>query len=299
MQERTALEKKLPGRPFGEEKVMEVYALVGPSGTGKSFRAITTAHDYGAEIIIDDGLVIKGDRILVGRSAKHQPTRLGAIKAALFTDEEHARQAREVLREVNPQRVLILGTSVEMVEKIASRLGLPPVARVITIEEVASPREIRKARVMRVQYAKHVIPAPTVEVKKKLPGILADSLKIFLRRQNPQGRRSWLEHSVVRPTFTYYGRLAIAEGVLAEIIERAAKEAGKVKSAGRVTIKKEPDGVTVELQPVLYYGCHIIDVGRQIQQKVKERVEEMTGLTVKAVNLLVRSLYIPRQGSTP
>lgn len=274
---------------------MEVYALVGPSGTGKSFRAITTAHECGADIIIDDGLIIKGDRILAGTSAKHQPTRLGAIKTALFTDEEHARQARAALQEVNPQRVLILGTSVEMVEKIAARLGLPPVSKVITIEEVASPREIRKARVMRVQYCKHVIPAPTVEVKKRFPEILTDSLKIFLRRQSPQGKRSWLEHSVVRPTFTHYGKLAIAEGALVDIVTRAVGEVSNVKSAGRVIIQKEPDGVTIEIHPVLFYGCSISKVGREIQQRVKERVEEMTGLAVKSVNLLIRSLHIPKK----
>jgi len=46
------------------------YALVGSSGTGKSFRAKLVAQKYGIDLIIDDGLLIRGDQILAGRSAK-------------------------------------------------------------------------------------------------------------------------------------------------------------------------------------------------------------------------------------
>ncbi|RKO67136.1 Asp23/Gls24 family envelope stress response protein [Desulfofundulus salinus] len=280
-------------RYFGGNNV-EVYALVGPSGTGKSFRAIATAHECGAELIIDDGLLIKGNRILGGISAKRQSTRIGAIKAALFMDEEHARQARAVLEKVKPSRVLILGTSVGMVEKITARLDLPPVSRVISIEEIASPREIRQALTMRVRYSKHVIPAPTVEVKKRFPDIFADSLRIFLGRKGPQGKRSWLEQSVVRPTFTYYGKLTITTSALVAIVSRAAEEVPGVKSAGRVTVQRNVDGVVIEVHPVLHYGSVLNQVGREIQEAVKRRVEEMTGLVVKSVNILVRELSFPR-----
>lgn len=280
-------------RYFGGNNV-EVYALVGPSGTGKSFRAIATAHECGAELIIDDGLLIKGNRILGGISAKRQSTRIGAIKAALFMDEEHARQARAVLEKVKPSRVLILGTSVGMVEKISARLGLPPVSRIISIEEIASPREIRQALTMRARYSKHVIPAPTVEVKKRFPDIFADSLRIFLGRKGPQGKRSWLEQSVVRPTFTYYGKLTITTSALVAIVSRAAEEVPGVKSAGRVTVQRDADGVVIEVHPVLYYGYVLNQVGREIQVAVKRRVEEMTGLVVKSVNILVRELSFPR-----
>ena len=49
---------------------MEVYALVGPSGTGKSYRAISFANEMGILYILDDGLLIKDNRILAGVSAK-------------------------------------------------------------------------------------------------------------------------------------------------------------------------------------------------------------------------------------
>ena len=51
-----------------------VFALVGESGTGKSFRAKLLAEKYGIEAMIDDGLLIKDDKILAGKSAKHEKT---------------------------------------------------------------------------------------------------------------------------------------------------------------------------------------------------------------------------------
>ena len=53
---------------------MTVYALVGKSGTGKSFRAKLLAEKIGISYIIDDGLLIYGDTILAGRSAKQENT---------------------------------------------------------------------------------------------------------------------------------------------------------------------------------------------------------------------------------
>ena len=52
---------------LGLFKGITTYALVGPSGTGKSFRARLVADKYKIEAIIDDGLLIKDERILKGR----------------------------------------------------------------------------------------------------------------------------------------------------------------------------------------------------------------------------------------
>ena len=44
-------------------KPCTVYALVGESGTGKSFRSKLLAEKYGIDSIIDDGLLIQNDKI--------------------------------------------------------------------------------------------------------------------------------------------------------------------------------------------------------------------------------------------
>ena len=41
---------------------MKVITFTGPSGTGKSFRAISVAHQHGCDGIIDDGLLIEAQR---------------------------------------------------------------------------------------------------------------------------------------------------------------------------------------------------------------------------------------------
>ena len=119
---------------------MEVIFLVGPSGTGKSHMATNIAHDLEAQVIIDDGLLIQGNRILAGSSAKRQPTRIGAIKSALFMDDNQVQEIRIALSEIAPDKVLILGTSQEMAERIALRLGLPAPSKIINIEDVASEK---------------------------------------------------------------------------------------------------------------------------------------------------------------
>ena len=54
---------------------MKVYAFVGPSGTGKSHRAQMVARSKGTEYIIDDAILIKGNKILCGDSAKKSATK--------------------------------------------------------------------------------------------------------------------------------------------------------------------------------------------------------------------------------
>ena len=51
---------------------MKIVALVGQSGTGKSYKALHLAHEKEIEYIIDDGLLIKGNKILAGKSAKRR-----------------------------------------------------------------------------------------------------------------------------------------------------------------------------------------------------------------------------------
>ncbi len=58
---------------------MEIFALIGESGTGKSYKALLTAHKYNIDYIIDDGLLIRKDKILAGHSAKKDKNRIQAI----------------------------------------------------------------------------------------------------------------------------------------------------------------------------------------------------------------------------
>ena len=67
---------------------IKVYAFVGPSGTGKSYRAQMVASEKNINYIIDDGLLIKDNEIVAGESAKKAPTKIETVKRALFINEE-------------------------------------------------------------------------------------------------------------------------------------------------------------------------------------------------------------------
>jgi len=166
--------------PFSLRRI-KIYALIGESGTGKSFRAKLVAQKYGIDYIIDDGLLIKDNRILAGHSAKKEKTFLAAVKVALFDEKAHRDEVARKLQGEKIRKMLILGTSEKMVNKIAARLQLPPPGKIIKIEDIASQEEIEKAiRTRRIE-GKHVIPVPSIEIKRNYPNIFYDAIRIFKR----------------------------------------------------------------------------------------------------------------------
>ena len=137
---------------------MKVYAFVGPSGTGKSYRAQMVAAEKGIHFIIDDGLLINENAVITGNSAKKASTKIETVKKALFIDEKESKEIRKALIKYRAKSILILGTSDEMVAKIAENLGLPKVSETIYISDVATEQEMDTARKIRVTEGKHVIP---------------------------------------------------------------------------------------------------------------------------------------------
>lgn len=278
---------------------MRVLALVGPSGTGKSHHAQLVAHEYGAEAIIDDGLLICGNRIVAGTSAKRQPTRVGAIKTALFSDPEQAAAVRAKLAELQPTALLILATSEEMAGRIAQNLGLPHPDLFLNIYEIASPAAIARARRARRQHGRHVVPAPTVEVKPRFSGTIIEPVRALLRRSQAQadGRvpTLWVEQSVVRPTFTYLGHFYIANEALSAIAAQSVRPLGQ--RLERVSITSQPEGIILTGDLEVPFGSIIPEAARQAQGQIRRQIEYMTALNVLAVNLTVRRLSFPSQGS--
>ena len=72
---------------------MDVIALVGPSGTGKSHRALQVAQEHHADAIIDDGILIKDGHIIAGESAKTEKSRIMAVRRAIFVLPGHAQNS--------------------------------------------------------------------------------------------------------------------------------------------------------------------------------------------------------------
>ena len=272
---------------------MEVVAFVGPSGTGKSHRAIGVAFDNKCDAIIDDGLLIKGTKILAGTSAKNEDNRIQAVKRAIFTDDEHAKVVREALAQSNIKRLLIIATSDNMINKIIGRLGLDKPVKTVYISQIATKAEIKKARYSRLHDGKHIVPVPSVELKPHFTGYFADLPYNIFSKHRRQEKNA--DRSIVRPAFSFYGKLLIADSAIEDIINIIATKMDGVERITDLRVRRRSDnskGIVIYVEVVLYYGEKLFVVTRQLQAKIKKKVEYMTAMQVKNVNVSIRSLAL-------
>lgn len=267
---------------------IEVIALVGPSGTGKSHHAMWVAQEYGCGAIIDDGLLISGSRIVAGKSAKREETKTAAVRRAVFTSAAHALEVRAALEDLKVERVLVLGTSVSMIQRIVSRLGLSEPSLILDIRDLASEEEIREALWRRRQEGKHVIPAPAFEVKKTFSGYLVDPLKIFVRAREKMP--AVMERSVVRPTYSYFGNFYIADNVVMQMATKICYEIEGVKRVLRVLVLTTGDGAMLEVELVLKSGFPVFEVMQEVQSKLKQKLEYLTGIYLLSVDVITKKI---------
>jgi adenylate kinase family enzyme len=269
-------------------KGLRVYALVGKSGTGKSFRAQLVAEKFGIDLILDDGLLIRGGKILAGKSAKREKGLVDALKTALFSDAEQTRKVQEVLHNEQFKRVLILGTSIRMVRRIATRLDLPQPHRIIPIEDVATQEEIEHASRTRRVEGKHIIPVPSIEIKRNYPHIFFDSIRIFLRKRfNISGKEKVYEKTVVRPVFSRGGRISISETALTQMVMHCIQEFDPELKVEKIVVSE--DGYQYRLEVILEipYGKRVAETFLQLQDYIRKHIEEYTGLQLKEVNITI------------
>jgi uncharacterized alkaline shock family protein YloU len=275
---------------------MDVIALVGPSGTGKSHRALLVARQNKADAIIDDGILIKDGKIIAGQSAKTEKSKIMAVRRAIFVLPGHAEAVAAAIRREKPHRILVLGTSENMVHRIARALQLPSIAKIIHIEDIATKREMEKARFYRLKQGKHIIPVPTIELKPHMSSFLIDPIQSFFKRSRTKRRRLG-EKSIVRPVFSYYGKLIIDDSAVKSIVRHIVSGRDHVQQVDTISVQHawrgdEDLGLMISCKVTLSYGSHIPTLIRQVQAKVKEAIEYMTGMLVREVDVGVSALYV-------
>jgi len=272
-------------------KGVKVYALVGDSGTGKSFRAKLLAQKYGIELIIDDGLLIRDDKIVAGHSAKREATFLAAVRVALFDEKVHRDTIARALQNQIFKKVLILGTSDKMVNKIAVRLQLPQPQKIIRIEEIATQEEIEKAIRSRRVEGKHVIPVPSIEVQRNYPQIFYDRVRVLLKRkQNPLSalnQSKVFEKSVVRPEFSKTGRVTISEAALSQMVIHCVGEFDDQIRIKKLTIKTDTQGYRLVIVIDVPFGTQLTGKIHKMQEYIVENIERFTGILIEDVHIII------------
>ena len=273
------------------EKI-KVYAFVGPSGTGKSYRAQMVASEKNIHFIIDDGLLIKDNEIIAGASAKKAPTKIETVKHALFYAEEEKKPIEKALKKYRPDKILILGTSDGMVKKIAANLGLPEVSETTYINEVATEEEMQTARHIRVTEGKHVIPVPTFELKKDFSGYLLDPLQIF--KSKGAGQKPYIsEKTIIRPTFSYLGKFTISDTVFRQIVEYLAERMQSIYRVVRTRATSTVAGPSIYMEVIVMYGYNIQEVLKEFKEKARKEIENLTAMNVVSMDVVAKSVHIP------
>ena len=272
------------------KKRVRVYALIGESGTGKSFRAKLVAQKYEIEYIIDDGLLIRDDRILAGHSAKKEKTFMAAVKVALFDEKSHRDEVAKKLQGLKTRKILILGTSEKMTARIAARLQLPPVSKLIKIEDVASQEDIDRAiRTRRIE-GKHVIPVPSIEIKRSYPNIFYNTVKIFRKKTGPIGLGappSVHEKSVVRPEYSKRGKVIISESALSQMVIHCVDEYNQEIKIKKLMVKDDNLGYRLVITIDVPYGIQLGGNIHKLQTYIIDNIERYTGILIEEVNIII------------
>ena len=260
-----------------DNKKIKVYAFVGPSGTGKSYRAQMVASEKNINFIIDDGLLIKDNEVIAGESAKKAPTKIETVKHALFYKDE---EKEEIIKAL---------------EKIAANLGLPEISEITYISDVATQEEMETARRIRVTEGKHVIPVPTFEIKKDFSGYLLDPLQIF--KTKGKGQQPYIsEKSIIRPTFSYMGNFTISDTVFRQILEYLASKTPGIYKIQKIRVDNFGEGAKLYMEVTVVYGFNLIDGIKQFKIKAKKEIEKLTAMNVEEFEVVVKNVYVPQRG---
>ncbi len=272
---------------------MKVYALVGKSGTGKSHHSMWVARENHIDYIIDDGLLISDNRIVAGRSAKREPTKVASVRCAVFSESEHVRAVCNAIDENNVESLLIIGTSDKMVNRIAEALKVGPIEKIIRIEDIATAEEMQIASDMRNKQGKHVIPVPTFELKRQFSGYFIDPLNLLFKKK---GQTIVEEKTVMRPAYSYLGEYKISAKAISDICTYEAMCFPCIHKVLKVRNSTTPGGrLMLEIDVSMYFPNRVSQKAAEVSNRIKEAIEEFTSITVRWVHINVKSLQLNQE----
>ena len=264
---------------------MIVYALSGASGTGKSTVALEFAYRNKIQAIIDDGLLIVNGEKKAGTSAKFEKNALTAVRRAIFEDEIHRENVKNVIEQLELTSILIIGTSEKMTKRIASRLQIGPIDHAYKIEDIRTPKEIQLARFVRNTQGKHVMPIPHSQVEQN-----------FFKRLVQRGKEIFFhamkigETTIVRPDF-HQETVQISRGVYVQILEQEISSNSIVK---KFEVQKLTLDVLPAIQVALYVRTpvdyNVIEAIYSLQQQIENSFEFHFGIGTEKIDIIIKGI---------
>lgn len=274
---------------------MEIYALYGPSGTGKSTSALTLAHKYNINAIVDDGLLIYQGKKVAGQSAKYEKTTVQAVKRAIFFWKEHAEAVKSALESYPIERLLILGTSQKMIRRIQEALSLPEIHHYINIEDVRSSAEIKAALFDRGTQGRHVIPIPRVQVEQDfIQRLIAQVDKIFSPKKEEIG-----ETTIVHPQFQT-GKIHVSEHVMKKMAIHSCEALPFIHEFRKVKVEMATvPSIEVDVHLIADLTQNVNALANQIQDHIFQAFQEYLDLELEHVRVLVSHIQIQPPAASP
>jgi hypothetical protein len=266
---------------------MKVYALIGESGTGKSHHALEIARERDIRAIIDDGLFIVDGQFAAGYSGKYELTKMASVKRAIFLNEEHAKEVREAIVNHNIDKILVLGISDKMVDRIAAALSLPPVSERIYIEDIASEIDIEIARKFR-SAGNHAIPLPRIQVEEAGLGKWIRDVRAILTEGGRKRKQKPFEMTVVHPRFAR-GGIFIHDRVFKAIIARIVRTHPYVVKHVSTEVDMKM-GLHVVVHLVVRYDKRLFDMSTSLAKQIQREVRNVSGLPQIEVHIHIEDL---------
>jgi hypothetical protein len=285
IQESLALKLSYP--PSKGVLAMEIFALYGPSGTGKSTSALNVAHKYQIPAIIDDGLFIYHGRKIAGHSAKYEKTTIQAVKRAIFFWQEHAEEVKNALKTHPVERLLILGTSQKMIHRIVQALDLPSVDHYIKISDIRTSSEIKAALFDREMQGRHVIPIPRLQVEQDfIQRLIAKVDQIFSPKKEMIG-----ETTIVHPQFQT-GKIHVNEAVFKKIVSVSCQNLPTCPDFRKIKVDlTNGPSVSLEIALQVTRQQRIPAIIQQIQKRIYSSYLDHLNLELRTIDVVVSQIH--------
>lgn len=275
---------------------IETFGLVGRSGTGKSHSATYIASQFEIDTILDDGLLIQNAKILGGKSAKNEQTSIAAVKRAIFTEDSDVLEMRATVIEHKIKKILIIGTSVKMLDRIIERVGFPKPVKIVNIESYLSEEQIRYANRRRKKYGYHTIPVQHIEVKSRYPEIVLE--QIFKKMTHPfktnKCANSNASFTLVTPHYEQHNNISILEITLKDFVAECISRFDPSLKPNKIIMKK--NGVTNSLDLKIFtgvsYGSNIQKITFPLYQHIRNTIKEQTGIELQNIDIVFNKLMV-------
>ncbi|MEK4535909.1 hypothetical protein NST21_11295 [Peribacillus sp. FSL K6-1552] len=269
---------------------MKVFALVGKSGTGKSTSVLQYTHKKGIPAFIDDGLLIVKGRKIAGTSAKYEKNYIKAVKRAIFHYDEHQEEVIKAIHRASIDKILIVGTSIKMVDLIAQKLKLGKIDQYTDVSNIRSSKEIKMALFVRKTEEKHVIPIPYIQIEPSMvKKIILKGKKIFSNQKIYIG-----ETTIIQPNFNK-GTIFISETALKDITIFSCKNLVEVSKVSNIRYNfSNVPKLQIQVELVSSIDQNIIKMIEMIQEKITFILLSVLEIELDSIDVYISSLTLEK-----